>query len=221
MSTLPRVTLPTLRGFIGMTTVRKTTSVSANRSLYSIQGATTDPDEALQDVVNALVTEVDAIPDLDAPGAIGATTPAAVTATTITAQSITLVPSGSTTAQTSTKIVNAKTSTTDATATTIYAFLGTTSSIVNVRATVVAVKSDDVAHWEQDTKATFLVDENTEASEMGTSTESTAKTDGTTAGMGIEFAVVGAIVSLKVTGRAAETWLWGATIEITTRTTTA
>lgn len=58
----PPVTLPSLRGFIGQIALRKTTSTTTNRALYKLQGATTDNDQDVQDVVNVAIDAIDSGP---------------------------------------------------------------------------------------------------------------------------------------------------------------
>ncbi len=59
--TTPRAALPTLRAFLGQLALVKTTAVSTYRSLFSLEGGLTQNDTDVSDVVNALVTAVDAI----------------------------------------------------------------------------------------------------------------------------------------------------------------
>lgn len=59
--TEPRVELPTLRAFLGAIACRKTASTSANLSLRSLQGALTESDRDVQDVVNAIVAALDTL----------------------------------------------------------------------------------------------------------------------------------------------------------------
>lgn len=59
--TTPAASLPSLRAFLGAIACRKTTTTSANRGLYSLEGALTESDGDVQSVVNALVTTVDAL----------------------------------------------------------------------------------------------------------------------------------------------------------------
>lgn len=59
--TIPRTSNPTLRSYLGALSSQKTTSTSTNRGLYSLQGGLTENDQAVEDVVNAIVTEVDAM----------------------------------------------------------------------------------------------------------------------------------------------------------------
>lgn len=215
--TTPRASLPSLRSFLGATACRKSTSVTVNRGLYTLIGGLTEHDTAVRDVVTAVVEEVDAIPDLAAPGAIGGTTPGQITGTLITGTSIVARPSGSA-AQSTTTIANAKGTTTNATPTSISTLVATASSVVHIRARVIAIKSDTGAFFEQEILGTFKVSDGAEATEIGVSTTSTAKTDGTTAGLALSFTTLGSVIQLKVTGRNAETWRWGATVETTQRT---
>lgn len=57
----PRAQLPTLRAFLGAIACRKTSTTSAIRGLYSLQGALTETDQDVQDVVNAIVEELETI----------------------------------------------------------------------------------------------------------------------------------------------------------------
>lgn len=58
-----RATTPTLRSYLGALSSQKTTSTSTNRGLYSLTGGLTENDQAVEDVVNALVDIVDAMPE--------------------------------------------------------------------------------------------------------------------------------------------------------------
>lgn len=61
--TVPRASIPTLRSYLGALSSQKTTSTSTNRGLYSLTGGLTENDQAVEDVVNALVDVVDAMPE--------------------------------------------------------------------------------------------------------------------------------------------------------------
>lgn len=61
--TVPRASIPTLRSYLGALSSQKTTSTSTNRGLYSLTGGLTENDQAVEDVVNALVEVVDAMPE--------------------------------------------------------------------------------------------------------------------------------------------------------------
>lgn len=78
---IPRVQVPPLRAFLGAIALTKTTAVTAVRALYKLQGGLTQNDVDVRDVVNALIDAFDT--SASSPGAIGGTTPAAGTFTTL------------------------------------------------------------------------------------------------------------------------------------------
>lgn len=59
--TTPEVSLPALRAYLGSIACTATTSTSANRGLRSLEGALTESDTDVQNVVNALIDCVDAL----------------------------------------------------------------------------------------------------------------------------------------------------------------
>jgi hypothetical protein len=207
--------LPSLRGFLGAIALTKTTAVTAVRELFQLQGGLTRNDTDVRDVVNAAIEALDTVPetffDGASPGDLGSTTPgtAALTMVTLGDPASSL---GSTT-----YFYNAQVSTEDSTPTNLVQFLAPDVSIFHFRATVVAVQLEGAAYWEQDVKASFKVSGT--ATELGTSTKSTAKTDGVTTDMEIAFATDTSPtrIQLQVTGRDGELWFWGAVLEVTKR----
>lgn len=93
--TTPRAALPSLRAFLGSIACRATTSTSTNLGLHSLEGALTESDQDVQDVVNAIVTALDPIgaravtSDSDA---TGATFQAALTAAALVGGKVVLKP---------------------------------------------------------------------------------------------------------------------------------
>lgn len=59
--TTPRASIPSLRSILGAIACRRTTTTSAVRGLYSLQGGLTETDIDVRDVVNALVDAVESL----------------------------------------------------------------------------------------------------------------------------------------------------------------
>jgi hypothetical protein len=108
-----------------------------------------------------------------------------------------------------------------ATAVTLANYTPTVSSIVDATVTVLAIKSDDTAHWKQDVEACFFVDAAGVVTEMGANTATAAKTNGVTAGLAAIIETSGGIIRPKVTGRAAETFRWAVLVEYVQRRSAA